>query len=325
MNALLSSPGMHDMADRIAATLQEGDAPFARIRVDPIHFASGELKPTIPETVRGKHVFFLHPLQEPDPNTALMSMLLTIDALTRASVGRITLVLPYLSYLRQDRKDTPRVPISARLVADLIELSGAVERVITLDMHADQAQGFFSIPVDNIGASGVHAEYFREKFGGDFSTVAVVAPDFGSAVRARRFAARLDERVPVSIIDKRRPGPNQAEVLGFVGEGVAGKDVILYDDLIDTGGTIRAAMAEITKRDARSVCVCATHGLFSGDAAERFKLAGHPVVITPTVPRPSAYFAANAPWLEVVPIDALLAETIREASRVGGKVSRLSA
>ena len=190
---------------------------------------------------------------------------------------------------------------------------------------ADQEQGFFSIPVDNINARVVHAEYFRKKFHNDFSTVVVVAPDFGGAVRARRFATRLGEHVPVSIIDKRRPGPNEVEVIGFVGEGVAGRDVILYDDMIDTGGTIRAAAGEIRRLGARSVCVCATHALFSAGADAEFKKAGFQVAVTPSIPRPEAYWEAHASWLECVSIDELLTSAIHQASLVGGSISELSA
>jgi ribose-phosphate pyrophosphokinase len=323
-SVIVSSEGMHETAERIAILLKGRDMPIQHVRAEYTKFANGEVKPWIPETVRGEHVFFLHPLQDPDPNTAIMLMLLTADALKRASVSGITLVLPYLPYLRQDRKDKPRVPISARLLADLIESNEKVDRVITLDMHADQEQGFFSIPVDNINARGVHADYFRKRFDGDFSNVIVVAPDFGGAVRARRFATRLGEHVPVSIIDKRRPGPNEVEVIGFVGEGVDGRDVILYDDMIDTGGTIRAAVAEIKGLGARSIRVCATHALLSADAAAAFQAASCSVVVTPSIPRPEDYWKANASWLDVVSIDELLTSAIHEASLVGGSISKLS-
>ncbi len=321
---LVSSNGMHEMAERIARLLGERGTPLRHIRAEHTQFANGELKPWIPETVRGEHVFLLHPLQAPDPNTAIMLMLLTADALTRASVAGITLVLPYIPYLRQDRKDRPRTPISARLIADLIESNSRVERIITLDMHADQEQGFFSIPVDNINARVIHAEHYRKKFCGDFSTVSVLAGDFGGAVRARRFATLLDARVPVSIIDKRRTGPNQAEVIGFVGESVTGRDVILYDDMLDTGGTARGAVAEVMRLGARSVEICVTHGLFSNNAEAAFKTAGYPVVVTPTIPRAPAYWEMHASWLTSVPIDELLASAIYEASLVGGSVSKLS-
>ncbi len=323
-NIVVSSVGMHDMADRVAELLGEHSTPYSRLRADFTQFANGELKPWIPETVRGAHVFLLHALQEPDPNTAIMLMLLTADALKRASVAGITLVLPYIPYLRQDRKDKPRVPISARLLADLIEANGRVDRIITLDMHADQEQGFFSIPVDNINGMVVHAEYFRAEFNNDFSNVVVVAPDFGSAVRAERFARSLDGGVPVSIIQKRRPGPNQSEVVNFIGEQVDGRTVIIYDDMIDTGGTNRGAVRETLRQGARVVYTCATHGIFSGGAEAKFKEAGQRVVVTPSIPRLTDYYVEHESWLSFVSIDALVAKAIHEASIVGGSISKLS-
>jgi ribose-phosphate pyrophosphokinase len=323
-SVILSSSGMHEMGERICAILAKRTNAFTHLRAEHVQFANGELKPSIPETVRGKRIFFLHPMQEPDPNTAIMLMLLTADALTRASVAGITLVLPYIPYLRQDRKEKPRVPISARLLADLIETNKKIEHLITLDMHADQEQGFFSIPVDNLNGMVVHAEYFRQKFGDAFDNVVVVAPDFGSAVRARRFAQKLGMHVPVSIIDKRRPGPNESEVIGFIGPTVEGRDVILYDDMIDTGGTIRGASAEIAKQGAKSVCTCATHGIFSGNAEKSFAAANQSVVVTPTIPRTKLFLERNASWLSFVSIDTLLADAVFEASLVGGSISKLS-
>jgi ribose-phosphate pyrophosphokinase len=323
-NIIVSSPGMHEMADRIAELLAEHTTSYSRIRAESTQFANGELKPCIPETVRGSHVFLLHALQEPDPNSAIMLMLLTADALKRASVAGITLVIPYIPYLRQDRKDEPRVPISARLLADLIESNKRIDRVITLDMHADQEQGFFSIPVDNINGAKVHAEYFRKELGNDFSNIVVVAPDFGSAVRAKRFAQELGEEVPVSIIQKRRPKANQSEVVSFIGEPVGNRIAIIYDDMIDTGGTNRGAVKEMLRQGALKVYTCVTHGIFSGDAEMKFMEAGQQVVVTPSIPRSSEYGEENASWLSFVSIDELLAQAIYEASIVGGSISKLS-
>ncbi len=313
------------MADRIAELLAAGHStPYSRIRVSFEKFSNGELKPIIPKTVRGSHVFLLQALQEPDPNNAIMLMLLTADALKRASVAGITLVLPYIPYLRQDRKDEPRVPISARLIADLIQANAKIESVITLDMHADQEEGFFSIPVDNIKGMKVHAEYFRKELKGDFSNIVVIAPDFGSAVRAKRFAQELGENVPVSIIQKRRPGPNQSEVVNFIGEHVDGRIAIIYDDMIDTGGTNRGAAKEMLRQRALKVYTCVTHAILSGDAAIKFKEAGQQVVAAPSIPRSPKYCEENASWLSFVSIDELLAQAIHEASIVGGSISKLS-
>lgn len=323
-NILISLPGMHEMAERIMELLPANSRLFTHLRADCTRFANGELKPQIMETVRGSHVFLLAGLQEPDPNNALMLMLLTADALKRASVCGITLVLPYMPYLRQDRKDQPRTPISARLVADLIETNARVERVITLDMHADQEQGFFSIPVDNINALQVHAEYFRTMMGNDLDNVVVVAPDFGGAVRARRFARALGTNVPVSIIEKSRPKAGEVEMLNVIGPSVEGRFAIIYDDMIDSGKTNRQAVAEMHRQGALEVWTCVTHGIFSGDAAERFAEAGKPVVATPSIPRTEEYQDANGSWLTFVSIDQLLANAIHEASIVGGSISQFS-
>jgi ribose-phosphate pyrophosphokinase len=323
-NVLITTPGMHDMGDRIAELLASYSTPFSRMRADVVAFQNGELKPEIPDSVRGMHAFLLAELQEPDPNVALMQMLLTANALKLASVTGITLVLPYIPYLRQDRKDKPRVPISARLLADLIESNKKIERVITLDMHADQEQGFFSIPVDNINAMNVHAEYFRKLFNNDFSDVIVVAPDFGSAVRSERFARHLGENVPVSIIRKRRPGPNQSEVLSFIGPDVQDRRVIIYDDMVDTGGTNRGAVKELFRQRAEEVYTCVTHGIFSGTALKKFEETGQQVIVTPSIPRSESYRDENKFWLFFVSIDELLANAIHEASVVGGSISKLS-
>ncbi len=319
-NVLISSPGMQEMAEEIIFIL--GEDNFTHIPADYTTFANGEIKPCISKTVRGTHVFLLHDLQYPDPNIAFMQMLITADALKRASVNGISLVLPYIPYMRQDRKDKPRVPITARLIADLIETNRRVVRVITFDMHADQEQGFFSIPVDNINAMLVHSEYFKKKFANNFRDVVVVAPDFGSGVRAERFAGRLHPDVPVSIIQKRRPGPNETEVTGFVGPQVNDKIVIVYDDMIDTGGTIRSAVQEIFRQGALDVYTCVTHGIFSNNSEVEFKKAGRPVVITSSIPRSAQYKEDNASWLHFVPIETLLAKTIYEASIVGGSMSK---
>ena len=203
---LVSSPGMHDMATSIRDRLKERGAHFPHYEVEFTTFSSGEVLPVIPHTVRRQNVIFLHPLQHPDPNTAFMMMLLANDALRRADVAGITLVAPFFPYLRQDRKDQPRVPISARLMADLIESNPSVQRIITIDMHTDQEQGFFSIPVDNLNSRKTFAAHVLENYG-DLSDVMVISPDFGGALRARRFASRIGD-VPVGIIEKRRTGPN---------------------------------------------------------------------------------------------------------------------
>lgn len=322
-NVLVSSLGMHEMTERITNVLNRTENNFLHIKADHIKFANGEIKPFLPQTVRGTHVFLLHALQEPDPNIALMTLLLTADALKRASATGITLVIPYIPYLRQDRKDEPRVPISARLIADLIESNNKVDRIITIDMHTDQEQGFFSIPVDNIKALKVHANYFKKRFNNNFSDVVVVAPDFGSGTRAERFASLLNCNVPVAIIQKRRNCPNEAEVVGYIGPKVKDKNVIIYDDMIDTGGTNRSVVTELLKQRAKEVYTCVTHGIFSGGAEVKFRKEGRPVIATQSIPRTTEYQSGNSSWLSFVPIEDLLAEAIHEASIVGGSFSKL--
>lgn len=324
-NVLISSPGMYQMAEDIILLLQKHNANFVHIKAEYTTFPNGEIKPFIPETVRGMHAFLLHDLQYPDPNVNLIQMLLIADALKRASVIGISLVIPYIPYMRQDRKDKPRVSISARLIADLIEVNKKIVRVITLDLHTDQEQGFFSIPVDNINAMLVHAEYFKEKFNGDLSKVTVVAPDFGSAVRAERFASRLGNEVPITVIQKKRSSLGHAEATGYVdGPSVEGRIVIIYDDMIDTGGTNRVAVEKILSQGAREVYTCVTHGIFSNNAEDKFREAARPVVVTPSIPRTNDYKDKNATWLHFVPIEPLIAKTIYEASIVGGSMSKLS-
>lgn len=321
---VVSSPLMHETAQAVVDLIGERyGVRFPHYRVGFERFKNGELMPRIPETVRRQHVFFFHALQEPAPNDAVMAMLLCNDALTRASVAGITLVAPYLPYLRQDRKHAPRVPISARMLADLIESNRSVERVITADMHADQEQGFFSIPVDNLTTGGLFARRCGELLAERLDDAVVVSPDFGGAVRARRFAARLG--VPVAIFEKRRPRANESEIVSLIGEPVAGKTVVIYDDMVDTGGTIRAVVRSLKELGAQDVYVCATHGIFSGGAEEEFAKAGFPVLCSDSIPRSAAYLEKHGSWLEHVSMNQLLADAVYEASRVGGSVSKLIA
>ena len=327
---LLATSEMVDLARRICQRLNDGAGTrgrFCLVEVWETHFANGEIKTKIPETIRRKEVYFLTSLQTPDPNTAVMRCLMTLDAISRASASSITLVTPFMSYTRQDRKDEPRVPITARLLADLIQVNRKVERVLTVDLHADQIQGFYTIPVDNLYGALVHRDYFRKKHQGLRNRMVVVSPDLGGVVRARRFARMLDPEIPVYSIDKRRPRPNQVEVMNFVGGSVEGKEVIIYDDMIDTGGSIIAAANEIRERGATSVTAVASHAIFSsksGVPAEKaFADSGIQVVVTESIPRDEKYRIEHQDWLTVLPLDYLLGEAIHEASIGNGSISRL--
>lgn len=226
-------------------------------------FSDGESAIHIEEVVRGSDVFIIQSTCPP-ANDNLVELLIMIDALRRASAGRITAVMPYFGYARQDRKAKARDPISAKLVANLITTAGA-DRILTMDLHAPQLQGFFDIPVDHLIGVPILANYFRDKFK-DTSDVVVVSPDVGSVSRSRKFAERLE--VPLAIIDKRRPKANVSEIMNIIGD-VNNKRVILVDDLIDTGGTILNAASALVEIGAKEVYACCTHGVLSGSAIER--------------------------------------------------------
>src|SRR5882724_3330550 len=241
-------------------------------------FSDGEILVEIDENVRGGDVFVLQSICTPG-NDHLMELLLMLDALKRASAKRITAVMPYYGYARQDRKVAPRVPISAKLVADLVTTAGA-SRVLTMDLHAGQIQGFFNIPVDNLYATPVLLPYVRERVAG--AEVAVVSPDAGGVERARAVAKRLD--AGLAIIDKRRPGPNEVAEMRIIG------DVAGCADIVDTAGTIVTAAAALREAGAKKVIGCCTHGVLSGPAIERLKVSAiEELVITDTIPlRPEA-------------------------------------
>jgi len=246
-------------------------------------FSDGEILVEIDENVRGGDVFVLQSICTPG-NDYLMELLLMLDALKRASAKRITAVVPYYGYARQDRKVAPRVPISAKLIADLITTAGA-SRMLTMDLHAGQIQGFFNIPVDNLYATPVLLPYVRERVGSE--PVAVVSPDAGGVERARAFAKRLN--AGLAIIDKRRPSPNEVAEMHIIGD-VEGRCTILVDDIVDTAGTIVAAAEALRKAGGRRVIACCTHGVLSGPAVERIRGSEvEELVVTDTIPlRPDA-------------------------------------
>ena len=229
------------------------------------HFADGEVFASIYESVRGSDVFLIQSTSSP-VNDNLMELLIMIDAMKRASAGRITAVIPYFGYARQDRKAKARDPISAKLVANMLTAAGA-DRVLTMDLHAAQIQGFFDIPVDNLYGNPVFVDYYAKKFGEKCEEMVVVSPDVGSVSRARAFAQKL--HMNLAIVDKRRQKANQCEVMNVIGD-VEGKDCILFDDMVDTAGSLcNAAKAIVEVGGARNVYACASHGVLSGPAIER--------------------------------------------------------
>ncbi|WP_297130498.1 ribose-phosphate diphosphokinase [Terrisporobacter sp.] len=228
-------------------------------------FSDGEISVNINETVRGCDVFVVQSTNNP-VNNNLMELLIMIDALKRASAGRITAVIPYYGYARQDRKAKARDPITAKLVANLITASGA-DRVLTMDLHASQIQGYFDIPLDHLLGGSLLANYFNEK---GIEDLVVVSPDLGSVTRSRKFANQLDGEVPLAIIDKRRPKANVCEVMNLIGD-VKGKNVIMLDDMIDTAGTITNAANALKEFGAKEVYACCTHAVLSGPALQRIE------------------------------------------------------
>ncbi|MGB9840555.1 ribose-phosphate diphosphokinase [Thermovenabulum sp.] len=239
-------------------------------------FSDGEIQVKINESVRGADVFVVQPLSYP-ANDHIMELLIMLDALKRASAWRITAVIPYYGYARQDRKIRARDPITAKLIADIISTAGA-HRVLTMDLHAGQIQGFFNFPVDHLLAVPILADYFRKK---EIEDLVVVSPDLGGVTRARELANRLN--ASIAIIDKRRPEPNVAEVMNIIGN-VKGKTVIIIDDIIDTAGTITLGAEALLERGAKEVYACCTHPVLSGPAIERLRKSMiKEVVVTNTI------------------------------------------
>jgi ribose-phosphate pyrophosphokinase len=263
-------------------------------------FSDGEIDVEIHESVRGMDVFVVQSICGP-VNDNLMELLILIDALKRASAERITAVLPYYGYARQDRKVLPRAPISAKLVADLITTAGA-SRILTVDLHAGQIQGFFNIPVDHLFAAPVLLEYLR-KFQ---NSIVIVSPDAGGVERARAFAKRLN--ASLAIIDKRRESPNVSQVMNIIGD-VSGLTAVLLDDIVDTGGTLAKAAFALTEKGAREVYACCTHAVLSGQSVK--VLSESPIkemIVTDTVPLKEK--ARECPMIKVFSISSLLAEAI---------------
>ena len=266
-------------------------------------FSDGEILIEIGENVRGRDVYVIQSTCAPTNNN-LMELLVMTDALKRASAATITAVIPYYGYARQDRKAAPRTPITAKLVADLITTAG-VDRVVTVDLHAGQIQGFFNIPVDNLYAVPVILDYLKKRFAGE--QIVMVTPDAGGTERARAFAKRLE--CTLAVIDKRRTGPNVAEVMHLIGD-VRDKVAIILDDMIDTAGTLTQAAKALKENGARAIYACATHGVLSGPAIERINNSDiEEVVLTDTIPLGDK--GQDTSKIRVLSVAGLLAEAIR--------------
>jgi ribose-phosphate pyrophosphokinase len=271
-------------------------------QIEITNFMDGEIYVQIKENIRGHDIYLIQSTCPP-VNDHVMELVLMLDAAKRASPRSITVVIPYFGYGRQDRKIEGRVPISAKAVADIITAAGA-QRVLTVDLHAGQIQGFFNIPVDNLFASAVFVDYFRDR---GFEDFVVVAPDAGGVERARAYAKRLD--VDLSIIDKRRTGKNRAEVMHVIGD-VQGRVAILVDDLVDTAGTITRGADALRENGAEAVFACATHAVLTSPSLERINSSSlEELVMTDTIPLDGK--EKECPKLKVLSIAPLLAETIK--------------
>ena len=276
-------------------------------------FSDGEIFSSLYETVRGSDVFVVQSTCTP-VNNNLMELLIMIDALKRASAGRITAVIPYFGYARQDRKAKARDPITAKLVANMITTAGA-DRVLTMDLHANQIQGFFDIPVDNLAGNPIFVDYYAKKFGDRCEDMVVVSPDVGSVARARAFAQKL--HMNLAIVDKRRQKANQCEVMNVIGD-VKDKDCILFDDLVDTAGSLcNAAKALIEIGGAKEVYACATHGVLSGPAYDRIEESPlKEMVFLNTIPETRNTPSNKLKYLDVAPVFARAIEHIHGATSI---------
>jgi ribose-phosphate pyrophosphokinase len=295
---LISGTANPELAQKISEYLA---TPLVQTKIT--RFSDGEVFVEIKENVRGADVFIIQPTCPP-VNENLVELLIMIDAARRASARRITAVIPYYGYARQDRKTAPRTPITAKLVANVIVVAGA-RRVLTMDLHAGQIQGFFDIPVDHLYAMPVFLEYLKDKFRGE--EIVIVSPDAGGVERAREYAKRLN--ATMAIVDKRRPRPNESEVMNIIGD-VKDKIAVIIDDMIDTAGTICKAASAIMDRGAKEVYAVATHPVLSGPAVER--LAQSPikeVVVSDTIPLREE--AQRLDKIKVLSVSKLLGEAIR--------------
>ena len=300
---IFSAGASESMAQRICECLGLG---LGKCEVG--RFSDGETSVSLLESVRGSSCFIVQSTCAP-VNDTLMQLLIMIDAMKRASAGCITAVVPYFGYARQDRKAKARDPISAKLVADLISTAGA-DRVVSMDLHASQIQGFFNIPVDHLLGAPILGRYMKERVGQDEGEYVVVSPDLGSVTRSRNFAARIG--CPLAIIDKRRQRANESEVMNLIGE-VRGKRVILVDDMIDTAGTLCNAAKAVMEHGAKSVTACASHGVLSGPALERLRESPiEEVILLDTIELPPEKRLPMIHQLSAAPVFAEVISRINE-------------
>lgn len=288
-----------ELAEEIAEYLE---VPLGRSEVS--RFSDGEISISINESVRGTNSFLIQPLCGPI-NESILELLILIDALRRASVKSVNAVIPYYAYARQDRKTRARDPITAKLIADLVTAAGA-NRVIAMDLHAGQIQGFFHIPVDHLTALPILAKYFSEK---NIENGVVVSPDLGGVTRARDLANRL--LMPLAIIDKKRPSPNEAEIMNIIGD-VEGKTAIFIDDMIDTAGTLTLGAEALIEKGAKEVFACCTHPVFSGKAIDRLSNSSlTEIVYANTIPVDKSVLRGKRDCFKALSVAPLIGEAIK--------------
>lgn len=297
---LFSGNAHRELAEKVAAYLglEVG-------RLTSTKFSDGEIRVMVDESARGNDVFLLQPTCYP-ANDTLVELLIMLDAFRRASARRLTVVMPYFGYARQDKKTKPREPITARLMADLIQMAGA-QRIVCVDLHAEQIQGFFSVPVDHLYAGPILGRWMIEQGYQEEESLVVVSPDVAGVGRARSLAEMLGG-VPIAIIAKRRPEPNKVDIVEIIGD-VAGKKCVMIDDMIDTGGSIITGAEVLLKRGATEVVACCSHAVFSGNASQRLQdsVVSH-VIVCDTIPIPSVKMF---PKLTILPSAPLLGEAIK--------------
>jgi ribose-phosphate pyrophosphokinase len=318
------SPWREDLAKRIITRLHKKGAQVSYSKMKYVTFPRGEILPDVPQSVRGKHVYFLHDLQAEDPNIGLMRYLLSADALTRSDVASITCLFPSIPYLRQDRREPDeRASISTAVVLRLIEESSPrIRTIITYHMHAAQETGLVRLPIANLPGYIDHIRHLRQERGEALADAVIAAPDLGASKYARRIRKAVGSRYQIAIIDKERE-KGATRPLDVIGEMVRGLSVIMFDDIIDTGGSIIGAAQRLQDEGALDVELRCTHGLFNGDAIERFRRAGLRVVMLETVSRPQDFHESERLWLTILPIDEMLSNAMHQTMQVGGSVSQL--
>lgn len=332
--AILAQKEMAEMAKNVHRVLTDPngkykDDRFCYFDIPRTIFNDEELYPNLGGSrIKNMDIFLFHSLRYPkDPNNSLIELYLTIDALTRASVRSITPVVPFLTYSRQDRKDKPRVPISAKAVANMLTISPKVGRMITMDMHSDQGQGFYDIPVDNLLGSVVLAENFRKTLGKEIENTVMVSPDRGSWKRTKRFAGFCRDNMPSFCLDKDRDESGVEFEDTDIRKYVEGKTVLMIDDQVATGDTFIGAGQKVVSAGAKQVIQAVTHWVACPKngitAEEKFRASGLHVVTTDTIPRSPEYLETNKDWLTMVPIYPFLANVIHESTLIGGSISQL--